>query len=221
MMELPEVKEGVAAAVEAEVREGKVNPFDSHPPLNERLRALESLPPGAANDPTPAISLLTNADTLEVKLLQYLARHTGRKLEPITWEASAEKVWVAQWTDLVRNNKVRLQGFTPAKLGLVGTDLNQLAVTLQFAPSVDMVMQQHREAAFNVAGAALGLALRARGWRISTAPGEPISLVLNGTQCSTFDMLARLSSGKYSKEEWARFMEEQGIAEVDLARTGP
>jgi Zn-dependent protease with chaperone function len=217
MMELPEVKAGVAAAVEAEVREGKVNPFDSHPPLNERLSALQLLPSGDANDPTPAITLLNNAGALEVELLQYIARHSGKKLEPITWDESAEKVWVAQWTDLIRSNKARLQGVTPAKLGTVATDMNQLAITLQFAPSADLVMQQHREAAFNVAGAALGLALRARGWQISAAPGEPISLALNGRRCSTFEMLAHLSNGKYSTEEWVSFMKEQGIAEVDLA----
>jgi heat shock protein HtpX len=57
----PAIASGVTAVLETEIAEGKVDPYDTHPPLRERIRALEAAPVTkevTADDSSFAISLL-------------------------------------------------------------------------------------------------------------------------------------------------------------------
>jgi Zn-dependent protease with chaperone function len=220
LMQQPVVEREVEAAIEEELRSAKVNPLDSHPPLNERLRALADLPPGPAGaETTPAISLLSNSEALEQQLLQLIAARTGRKLSPISWADTAEKVWVTNWVELVKRSRSRLADLTPSRFQTIAKDLTQLAVALQFAARRDLVMQEHREAALSVAGAAIGLALRSRGWTVSAEPGEDVFLVKNGNRFSPFAAIRALGDHSIDAETWNRMIGEIGISEVDLAST--
>lgn len=55
------VARAVSDSIDQELKEGKSNPYDTHPPLRERIAAAESFPPRAQPTPDPpAISLLHN-----------------------------------------------------------------------------------------------------------------------------------------------------------------
>jgi heat shock protein HtpX len=221
LLKQPHVQQDVESAIEEEMRSGKVNPADTHPPLNERVRALADFPsspapPGEAR----AISLINDPENLESRLLQMMAERAGKQLTPITWAESAEKVWVENWKSLMKEHGKRLEGITPDQLPLLLKDQTDLALALRFAPTKDHVMQEHRAAAINITGAALGLALRAQGWAASANPGEPILMKRDGVVVAPFAALGALNSGALAPEQWEQICREAGIWEVDLAKVG-
>lgn len=219
LMTLPHMRQQVAATIEEELRGGMVNPHDTHPPLAERIRVLEGFPLGAAPaEEQLAVSWLNDVDKLEQELLAMLAALAGKELAPISWSDAAEKVWVRNWFGLLGENQHRLEGVTPARLATLSQDLTGLAVALRFAPTPDHIMQEHRDAAVNISGAALGLALRSRGWAVTSNPGEEILLVNQGTRLSPFGVIRDLGNGVLPAEEWERLARGAGIWEMDLAR---
>lgn len=77
-------------------------PYDTHPPLEDRFKALGSLPKrDPAGSQTPAVSLLANLPELEVRLLGRLRNEAwARSLKPVGWSESS----LARWEALVRQH---------------------------------------------------------------------------------------------------------------------
>src|SRR5713101_1263042 len=69
----PEIAAQVMRGIEREIAEGKTNPYDTHPPLRDRIAAIERLRIGAAGENLePALSLLSVPDTVELQLLRFI-----------------------------------------------------------------------------------------------------------------------------------------------------
>jgi 2-oxo-4-hydroxy-4-carboxy--5-ureidoimidazoline (OHCU) decarboxylase len=68
-----DIREAVAAQLAKELAHPQTRPFDSHPPLRDRVLAAGRLPPGdePQND-QPAIGLIEDVTSLEAQLLQML-----------------------------------------------------------------------------------------------------------------------------------------------------
>src|SRR5262249_21491460 len=101
-----------------ELKTGKANPYDTHPPLKERIAAVEQLPAGnfASGDPSAA-TLLEDLPAVEKKLVDTLVKpEFAAKLKPIDWDDVSSHVYLPQWTDLVRANGAALSGVTPESL---------------------------------------------------------------------------------------------------------
>src|SRR5262249_49225925 len=85
-------------AVESEIREGAGDPYDSHPPLRERIAALAGVAdPEQPPDDRLSIELVANAERLETELL---ASMLAKNVEPIAWSDTAH-VWEQRWRALV------------------------------------------------------------------------------------------------------------------------
>jgi len=86
----PDIATNVATALETEIADGKVDPYDTHPPLRERILALEAVPVGNGvtnDDASLAISLIDDVAALELALVDGIVRDEFRgKLAPLTWE---------------------------------------------------------------------------------------------------------------------------------------
>ena len=128
------ISTGLHEAVAAEIREGKGDPYDTHPPLRERLAAL-----GAPSDgdgpgvPGPAaITLLREVPELERALLARIGGSLAERLRSLPWEEIAAQVLVP----LFRT------GADAGRAALAGTaveDLPRLAAgILQFDRDLDL-----------------------------------------------------------------------------------
>ena len=102
----PDIATNVATALETEIADGKVDPYDTHPPLRERILALEAVPVGNGvtnDDASLAISLIDDVAALERAFVDGIVRDEFRgKLAPLTWEDAGERVWVPAWQERVR-----------------------------------------------------------------------------------------------------------------------
>jgi Zn-dependent protease with chaperone function len=63
----PRISKALAASLEAELKRPAVHPYDTHPPLRDRLTAASAIDgAGPSLDDTPAITLLDDVDCLEL-----------------------------------------------------------------------------------------------------------------------------------------------------------
>lgn len=83
-----------------------MGPYDTHPPLKERIAAIETLPPGQIEaDDSPTSDLLADLPELEAQLLATMADpDKTSKLKSIDWAEVAGQVYLHKWKILTGNH---------------------------------------------------------------------------------------------------------------------
>jgi heat shock protein HtpX len=214
------VVEAVTKHMDEELQNAKVDPYDTHPPLKERIAAVEHLPPGdgGSND-TPAITLIEDAAELEKVLLSMIiVPAPGVRFQPLEWSEFGTKVCMPPWKQLVNANARNLQGITIGNLSSTVVQRGMLLwVTAQGAPVVESNQNSFANA---VIGAAIALALIELGWNLEVDPGAPV-MVRNGEHSlKPFDVLDGLATKKIGAEDWERQCLQFGIGGIELAPPG-
>ena len=208
----------VTSALDAELKEGKTDPYDTHPPLKERIAAVANLPAGdrAAGDP-PASSLLDDLPALENQLLATLASaEAATKLQRIGWSDVGARVYVPQWASLVKGNTAVLSGLTPESLPKWAGDMKTLGSRCVHIGGQKVEDEDAEGMAGAVVGAALAMLLVSKGGKADTEPGKPIWVVWEGKRIEPFDVMQGLATGKMSAADWQRQCAELGIVGADL-----
>lgn len=210
------VAEAVAKHLEEELQGRKANPYDSHPPLKERITAVQHLPAGeSAADQTRAITLLADVTELEKLLLTtIIVPQPGVRFKPMDWSELGANVYLPFYKHLAGANTINLAETTFA-------DLPELAArreTLCWMNSYGQeIIQSHRLMANSVVGAALVLALVARDWQLEIAPGAPVILRKGEDSLEPFNILDSLATQKLAAEDWQRQCLKFGLGDLQLA----
>jgi len=213
----PSISPQVEKGVETEIREGKTEPYDSHPPLRDRIAAVEALPDRhSPDDVRPACSLLEDMGAVELAFLEAVNPEMPKgSLKRVSWEEQGTTLLIPSWTDTVNEYAPLLQGMS------VGNLFESLAKVPQIAPQIRdpkgmlLTPEQRVERARLLLGRALGLALVNHGWQLHARPGE-FSLDWNGEQIDPFKLIQQLSDGSISKEAWAEKCRALGIEDLRL-----
>ena len=209
----------ISAHLEQELKDGKADPYDTHPPLKERIAAVAALPPGdtAADDP-PAIALLEGEPELENELLAALAgEEVAQKLKPVGWSEVRAKVYRPQWSRLVHANAAALRGLTPESLPAAAANLKAFRARFVYASGEKPTAADEEHLGSAVVGAALLLALEQRGGLVEKEPSKPFAVRLNSEVVEPFGLMDSLVAGKLSAEEWRAQCTRLGLAGLDLA----
>jgi len=193
---------------------GKSNPYDTHPPLSERLAALSGMPQGDGCDmDLPAITLLEGVAELEGKLFHFL---TSSDLKPIGWEDVPEKVFLPAWTELARDQAGYLHGITPATLPMLATSDKSLAVRLKLAETEENASMEDEARATEIIGSILCILFHSKGWKIDASPGASVFLHKDAISFCPFQVIQQLKSGTLSAEEWTERCNSAGIADINF-----
>jgi len=198
--------------VEGLVKEERADPYDSHPPLRERLAALGNPPSGrdaAAGAPTAA-ALLDDIETLERRLLE--AAYPGVAVPPpLPWSEAGARVYLPFWRARVREDRALLEGLTA----------DGLAAALSRPPG-DPRWRRRAEApapqgppklAF-VGAAAILLHLADLGWALRCEPGREVALSRGDETFFPFQEIGDVASGATTAAGWAercRALEIDGL----------
>jgi Zn-dependent protease with chaperone function len=216
----PPIASNVVEALEKEIAEGKVDPYDTHPPLRDRIAALEAEAApthGADVNDAPAISLLDNVSALEQALLDEMVIDDYRgKLAPLTWEEAGERVWSPLWRDQARAGSEVLEGITPNMLPKLVEDRGGLAVRLKLVQDRGEVDDNVMRAAAHMVGTALAVALADRGFAVRALPGQAVVFERGGLSITPFQALGDLAAGTLRADAWRDQIERAGIAAIDL-----
>ncbi|MCC6673408.1 MAG: M48 family metallopeptidase [Planctomycetes bacterium] len=202
--------------VREEAMQAKGNPYDSHPPLAERLAAAAAVErPGSepASGP-PAIGLLRNLDALEAKLLAF---QTGAeevaRLPAGPWHEVAVPALLAGWSAFVDQHGRKLPALRVADLAAQKGRLAELAA------AVDPQVPEEERRGFGawVLGVLLGVALHRAGWAVETGPGDPAYVVRGEVRLEPMAIGRSLAGGTLTEEGWAAECARHGIGDLVLA----
>jgi Zn-dependent protease with chaperone function len=211
------VATAVNGAVEQAAREAEADPYDTHPPLRDRLAALKAFPEGArpAADP-PAITLLSGVPELERELLGgVVAGGEHGKLTPIGWSEVGARVYLPFWEALVRDRSAALAGLTLEGLGERARALRSDRAGRPGAGD-ESDREEVSRADLHALASALALALARAGWSVRTDVGEPIVLQRSADAIDPFHTVFGLASGKVDEDGWRRRCADLGIAGLEL-----
>ena len=217
-LSVPIIATQVEAAIGSEIEEGKVQPYDSHPPLRDRLRAVQSLSgESQPDDPSPALSLLNDPAAEELRFLQ-AANPTlqADKLKPVSWEEQAMKVLVPNWVQMVTEYASLLQGITAEKLPEALGKVREMGPKIRDPKGMLLTPEQREQRARSLLSSAFALALVNHGWTLHSGPGE-FYLNRGEEKLNTYDLIRQLSKGAITKEAWAEKCRGLGIENVPLA----
>lgn len=216
----PAIAQQVEKGIETEIREGKVEPYDSHPPLRDRISAAEGLHVAAFPENTsPASTLLENIEHDEVKFLQFADPELMQKpLRRASWDERATTVVIPSWTSAVREYASLLQGITAGNLFDSLGRLPQIAPHIRDPKGMLLAPEQRIERARSLLATAVALAMLNNGWKLHSLPGE-FYLERGCEQVNPFDLVFQLSNGTISPEAWTIKCKELGIEAAPLAET--
>jgi Zn-dependent protease with chaperone function len=206
-MSNPTVASQLTEALKQQALHEKASPYDTHPPLADRLAALgvsRSNAPAAAGP--PAVSLLRNLEALEKALVRVLAK--GKPHGPVGWDEVGDKVWLPMWRGYASKLERALAGVTPSSLPTLAWE----RVGRRFIGSSK---GDAGEAGDFVVGVAIALVLSQAGFRVESYPGQRQTLVGHGERVEVFGLRQRLKDAA-AAEMWREFCTRTGIADVDL-----
>lgn len=219
-MRAERVTEAVEKQLDEELQTGKADPYDTHPPLKERIAAVADIPAGeVGTDDPPAISLLESVPSLEQQLLVALSGpDEAGKLKSIPWREVCPQVYLPKWIALVQANAAGLSGLKPESLPQRAADRKALGQQFVNASGEKMDAENAEGLAGAVIGAALAVSLANKGGRLDTTPGNPVSVTCSSTKIEPFAVLEALATGKTSTETWQQQCATIGILGVDLGK---
>jgi Zn-dependent protease with chaperone function len=225
VLDAPAVAQQIERALDEEYREGKPDPYDTHPPLRERLAALGAPPTGPALAAgLRGVSLLDRLPELEGDLASWWTKRASSledngtslnlaprvaALAPVPWEEVGMRVVLPAWRRYVERARDRLAGITPSSLPTV--DWRAFGVKLSGATGDEAL-----EVADTMIGVAVGLALVGAGYLIDSQPGSSQALVRGGERVEVFSLRERVTRSPEEEEAWRAFCERAGIASTDL-----
>jgi heat shock protein HtpX len=215
----PAIANQVDKAIESEMRAGKTKPYDSHPPLRDRLAAAQALLSSQSHpdDKQSALSLLEDGDATELAFLEVLNPQMSKKsMKRVSWEGKGLAVLIPSWTGFVGQYSPLLQGITAGNLFESSGRVPEIASQIRDPKGMLLTPEQRIDRARSLLSSALGLALVNSGWKVHSRPGE-FHLDHGGEQINPHKLILQIANGTISKEAWKAKCKALGIENIPLA----
>jgi hypothetical protein len=193
------------------------DPYDSHPPVPERLRALGVDPGGgaAASEPERALGWFADPATLETQLLEF--KTPGTQHRRIEWAQVASTVVAPDWEQLCRPHAALLETLTIGELAATARGARALADRLALPPAA---RERPESFARALLAAALGLALQRAGWELRVSLGNPLQLVSGAEVLEPRAAVEELAEQRRPEQDWRAWCEQAGVAGLRLWPAG-
>lgn len=221
---VPTIHEQLEKGIEKEIQEAKTNPYDTHPPLRDRITATETMPATFLHeDSTPARSLLDHPDATELRFLE----GANPDLKPgtvkcVSWEDLGTKVTIPHWKQFAAEYASILRGVTAASLPDQVPNFPAMGSSMRDPKGILLGPEQRTRRAGQLFGIGLALALLDQGWILNVAPGM-FELRKNTESLNPFLVIEQLMARKLSAQDWKARCQSLGISEMslDLAASQP
>ena len=218
----PAVAAQVDKGIETQLREGKAEPYDSHPPLRDRIAAAENISGDLQGDDVrPAWSLLEGGCATEEAF--YRALNPGLPqdaLRPVTWEEQGPNILIPAWTEFVDTHAALLEGMTVGNLFDSLGRTPDIAPRLPDPPGMLLMPEQRLDRARVLVSSALALALSRKGWKVHTGPAA-LYFTQNDERIDPFQVVRELSNGTLGSHEWIEKCQALHLADVPLQPPPP
>jgi hypothetical protein len=198
--------------VQKELMEGKGSPYDTHPPLRDRIAAAERLPAwDLPEDRRPASSLLMSPETLELNFLR--AANPGLvadKLRGVAWDAVSSEVTVPAWRRAAEEGGSAFQGISVESMVDEIPRLRDIGASLRDPKGILLTTEQRTQRARRILSIGLGLVMLESGWELQRSPGV-LHLRRGEQTLNPFRLVDQMVQGKLSRDAWAQQCRELGL----------
>jgi heat shock protein HtpX len=194
----PEMSRLLHRLVQHEEKEGKTDPYDTHPSLGDRVAALERQPSRPMVDSRPAASLLRHVDEWERRLFETLGGDLSN-LKPLDWPGVSDAVYVPMWRARVKKYGPLLRNYTCVTPPATEKALLQIGGGIVAADASD---ETRVSAAWRLIVAAYAVAMQPLGWTAETLPGEEAVLRRGADEFRPFSELGSLVQGRTTIDAW-------------------
>jgi heat shock protein HtpX len=215
------IAEAISQGVAREIKDPKPDPYDTHPPLRDRIAAAENLPKGEqATADLAAITLLENVEDIERGLLAGMAGEAqAQALKPVRWESVGVEVYLPLWEKSVHENASALQGLTPASLPEISKSLVGMGWKIQIPAGRLPTGEERAQMAQGLLGQALAVALSRQGWVLHALPGE-LHFQRDDLKVEPFAVVPKLAADELKPDAWREQCAAAGISDLNLGEVG-
>lgn len=219
-LESEEVKEFMESNFEEDLDSSETEPYDSHPSLKERVKALDKMHEKKyPRDDSLALSLFNaTEENFDEEIMSWLIEGEKTSLNPVSWKEVGQKVWPKIWEeraaayycDMVRQ-------VVPLDFPKLIHDKKQfLGKELPVEPSMLTVDEQRKQASVIILGTILADAMIKQGWNVDVYPGADAVLKKGKIEFSPFQTVAQLVNGEISSDAWAEVCRKLGIESLSI-----
>ena len=214
----PQIAEQITGGIETEIAEGKTKPYDTHPPLRDRIAAVEKLgirPQTESGD--LALTLLDEPEAVERRFLESMnPRLATNSLKLVAWNDIGPVVTVPSWKKAVEEYGSLFAGITAERIPDVTKNLQQIGSKIRDPKGQLLTPLQRAQRAGHLLGVALALAMLEQGWELEAQPGS-FYLFRGKERINIVSAVGDVISGETSAEQWSKKCAELGITDLALA----
>ena len=216
-MAVPQISEAISKNLETRLREEKTKPYDSHPPLRERIAAAQGLPDGLAlQDSQPAASLLENLQDIEVHFVEsFLSDVRPGSLSYVPWDEVTRRVTIPGWEQFVSDYSEPLKGVTAESLPDQVPKLRDIGSRIRDPKGMLLSPDQRTARAEGLFASALALAMIRSGWELHVGPGT-LRMSSGNHEFNPFLAVHQLTTKILSREAWTGQCQELGLSKLVL-----
>lgn len=214
---VPEISSAVGKNLETRLQQEITGPYDTHPPLRERIAAAQKLAGSAASpDVQSAITLLENLPSTEVRFVEVCVPDMRRgSLTHVSWDEVTMRVTIPSWQKFVTEYAEPMRGVTAETVPDQIPKFREIGSRIRDPKGMLLSPPQRTARAGGLFATALALALIRTGWELEVGPA--IFHIRHGDQeFNPFDAMDQLMAGKLSHEAWADRCRELGISQLLL-----
>jgi Zn-dependent protease with chaperone function len=217
----PQIAVQVSHGIEQEILKGKATPYDTHPPLRDRVAALERLGISPREDDSEmASSLMSQFESAEIQFLEFLnPKKSMGSLRRVSWDEIAEAVTIPSWRSAVSEYASLFQGVHAESLPEVTKKFPEMASRIHDPKGRLLTPHERTQRVGHLFAMALGLALLEKGWKLEAQPGS-FHLYRGAEKMDVVSVMDDLVTGKMSRDNWIALCNRVEISQAILYSTG-
>jgi heat shock protein HtpX len=172
-MTAPHICDVVGKGLQKNLQEAKTNPYDTHPPLRERISATERLPAlSAPEDTLRATTLLDHLQDLELQFIEdRVSDIKPGTLKYVSWDEVALRVRIPSWQKAVAAHAAVLKGVTAESIPDLIPTFPEIGSRIPDPKGMLLTPDQRTQRAGQLFATALVLALIENRWELYVQPG--------------------------------------------------
>jgi Zn-dependent protease with chaperone function len=214
----PQISAAISKGLATRLQEEETKPYDTHPPLRDRIAAAQKLPDCTRpQDTQPASTLLDHLAATELSFVE----HCVTKMQPgtlkyVAWDDVGTEVTIPSWERLVAEYAEHLRGVTAESVPDYVSQLPQIGSRIRHPKGMSLSPSQRTARAGILFASALSLAMLRSGWKLEVQPAS-FHMCRDNQDFNPFEAIHQLSAGKISRQDWLNFCNEFGISGLSLS----
>jgi Zn-dependent protease with chaperone function len=214
----PQISDALTNSLQKTLQDATTNPYDTHPPLRDRISATEKLPALPAQpNAQPASTLLERLPDLELHFVEdRISDIKPGTLAYMSWDDVALKVHIPAWQKAVAAQASFLKGVTADSIPAQIPKFPDIGSRIPDPKGMLLTPAQRTQRAGEVFAAGLALALIESGWNLSVQPA--LFQLRHGTDnLNPFQIVSELMANKRTPEDWVQQCNTLGISHLALS----